>query len=209
MIKPADFDPAKKYPVIMHQYSGPYSQKVKDSWAIGQYGGGLFESYMASNGFIMVCVDGRGTAGRGTKFGKCTYMSLGVYESKDQVEAAKYLGSLPYVDKNNIAIYEKDGDVVVDVVATYEIRGQVVSGSTPISSVLVSCGEYQVYTDDNGNLTIVIEPDDTLDLLPGTYYYAVKIHLQHDNINPETNENYGYVDKVSTVINKTKLFLND
>ena len=105
MIKPVDFDENKKYPVIMHQYSGPYSQKVKDSWAIGQYGGGLFESYMASNGFIMVCVDGRGTAGRGTKFGKCTYMSLGVYESKDQVEAAKYLASLPYVDKNNIAIW--------------------------------------------------------------------------------------------------------
>ena len=57
-------------------------------------------------------------------------------------------------DKNNIAIYEKDGDVVVDVVATYEISGQVVSGSTPISSVLVSCGEYQVYTDDNGNFAI-------------------------------------------------------
>ena len=105
MIKPVDFDKNKKYPVIMHQYSGPYSQKVKDTWAIGQYGGGLFESYMASNGFIMVCVDGRGTAGRGTKFGKCTYMSLGEYESKDQVEAAKYLGSLPYVDKDNIAIW--------------------------------------------------------------------------------------------------------
>ena len=105
MIKPANFDKNKKYPVIMHQYSGPYSQKVKDSWAIGQYGGGLFESYMASNGFIMVCVDGRGTAGRGTKFGKCTYMSLGTYEAKDQVEAAKYLGTLPYVDKSNIAIW--------------------------------------------------------------------------------------------------------
>ena len=64
-------------------------------------------------------------------------------------------------------------------------------------------------TDGNGNLTIVIEPKDTLDLLPGTYYYAVKIHLQHDDINPETNEVYGYVDKVNTVINKTKLFLND
>ena len=105
MIKPANFDAGKKYPVIMHQYSGPYSQKVKDTWAIGQYGGGLFESYMASNGFIMVCVDGRGTAGRGTKFGKCTYMSLGKYEARDQVEAAKYLGTLPYVDKDNIAIW--------------------------------------------------------------------------------------------------------
>lgn len=63
--------------------------------------------------------------------------------------------------------------------------------------------------DINGNLTIVIEPEDTLDLLPGTYYYAVKIHLQHDNIHPETKEVLGYVDKVHTVINKTKLFLND
>ena len=64
-------------------------------------------------------------------------------------------------------------------------------------------------TDASGNLTVVIEPGDTLDLLPGTYYYAVKIHLQHDNIHPETNEVLGYVDKVFTVIQKTKLFLND
>lgn len=63
--------------------------------------------------------------------------------------------------------------------------------------------------DANGNLTIVIEPEDTLDLLPGIYYYSVKIHLQHDNIHPETHEVLGYVDKVHTVINKTKLFLND
>ena len=63
--------------------------------------------------------------------------------------------------------------------------------------------------DANGNLTIVIEAEDTLDLLPGTYYYSVKIHLQHENINPETKQVDGYVDKVHTVINKTKLFLND
>lgn len=63
--------------------------------------------------------------------------------------------------------------------------------------------------DSNGNLTIVIEPEDTLDLLPGVYYYSVKLHMQHENKNPETNEVYGYVDKVYTVINKTKLFLND
>ena len=63
--------------------------------------------------------------------------------------------------------------------------------------------------DANGNLTVVIEAEDTLDLLPGTYYYSVKIHLQHENINPETKQVDGYVDKVHTVINKTKLFLND
>jgi hypothetical protein len=64
-------------------------------------------------------------------------------------------------------------------------------------------------TDANGNLIIVITPEDTLDLLPGTYYYSVKIHLQHENIHPETKEVLGYIDKVHTVINKTKLFLND
>jgi hypothetical protein len=63
--------------------------------------------------------------------------------------------------------------------------------------------------DEEGNLIIVINPEDTLDLLPGTYYYSVKIHLQHEEINPETNEVLVYVDKVHTVINKTKLFLND
>ncbi len=105
MIKPADFDESKQYPVVMFQYSGPYSQQVNDSWYIGNYGNAMFESYMASEGFIMVCVDGRGTGGRGTEFGKCTYLNIGKYEPADQVEAAKYLGSLPYVDKNNIGIW--------------------------------------------------------------------------------------------------------
>ena len=105
MVKPADFDEGKQYPVVMFQYSGPYSQQVHDSWYIGNYGNAMFESYMAGEGFIMVCVDGRGTGGRGTEFGKCTYLNIGQYEPGDQVEAAKYLGSLPYVDKNNIGIW--------------------------------------------------------------------------------------------------------
>ena len=105
IIKPADFDENKQYPVVMFQYSGPYSQQVNDSWYIGNYGNAMFESYMASEGFIMACVDGRGTGGRGTEFGKCTYLNIGKYEPADQVEAAKYLGSLPYVDENNIGIW--------------------------------------------------------------------------------------------------------
>ena len=105
MVKPADFDEGKKYPVVMFQYSGPYSQQVHDSWYMGNYGNAMFESYMACEGFIMVCVDGRGTGGRGTEFGKCTYLNIGKYEPGDQVEAAKYLGSLPYVDKENIGIW--------------------------------------------------------------------------------------------------------
>lgn len=67
--------------------------------------GGLFEAYMADKGFIMVCVDGRGTGGRGAEFEKCTYLNLGVKEAKDQVETAKYLSTLPYIDGNRIGIW--------------------------------------------------------------------------------------------------------
>ena len=105
MVKPRNFDPAKKYPVIMYQYSGPGSQEVKDSWNMGFFGGGSFESYMAEQGYVYVCVDGRGTGGRGAEFEKCTYLNLGLLESRDQVEAALYLGTLPYVDKARIAIW--------------------------------------------------------------------------------------------------------
>lgn len=106
MMKPINFDANKKYPVILHQYSGPGSQEVLDTWRIGaRNDGGMFEAYMASQGFIMVCVDGRGTGGRGSDFEKCTYMSIGVKEARDQVETALYLSKLPYVDNQNIGIW--------------------------------------------------------------------------------------------------------
>lgn len=106
MVKPKDFDANKKYPVIMHQYSGPGSQQVTNSWSAGSMGqGGAFDSYLAQEGFIVVSVDGRGTGGRGSEFEKCTYLNLGNLESKDQVETALYVGSLPYVDKERIGIW--------------------------------------------------------------------------------------------------------
>lgn len=106
MVKPKDFDANKKYPVIMHQYSGPGSQQVTNSWSAGSIGqGGAFDSYLAQEGFIVVSVDGRGTGGRGSEFEKCTYLNLGNLESKDQVETALYVGSLPYVDKDRIGIW--------------------------------------------------------------------------------------------------------
>jgi dipeptidyl-peptidase-4 len=106
MVKPANFDASKKYPVIMFQYSGPGNQQVINSWNAGSMGnGGAFDEYLAQQGFIVVCVDGRGTGGRGAEFEKCTYLKLGNLESKDQVETALYLGTLPYVDKNNIGIW--------------------------------------------------------------------------------------------------------
>ena len=106
MVKPADFDASRKYPVILFQYSGPGSQQVKNSWSSGMMGqGGAFDYYFAQQGFIVACVDGRGTGGRGSEFEKCTYLKIGDLESKDQVEAAIYMASLPYVDKDNIGIW--------------------------------------------------------------------------------------------------------
>ena len=95
-----------RFPVIMHQYSGPGSQQVVNSWRAGSMGqGGAFDYYLAQQGFIVVTVDGRGTGGRGAEFEKCTYLRLGELESRDQVEAALYLGTLPFVDKDRIGIW--------------------------------------------------------------------------------------------------------
>ncbi|MEA3505254.1 MAG: S9 family peptidase [Bacteroidota bacterium] len=99
MVKPVGFDENVQYPVVMTQYSGPNSQSVKDSWSFDWY------NYLAQEGYIVVCVDGRGTGARGEEFRKMTYLQLGHYETIDQIEAAKYLSKLPYVDKDNMAIW--------------------------------------------------------------------------------------------------------
>ena len=99
MLKPIDFDSTRRYPVLMTQYSGPGSQLVLDAWGIS------WETYMATQGYIVACVDGRGTGGRGAAFEKCTYMSIGVKEADDQVAAARHLASLPYVDGDRIGIW--------------------------------------------------------------------------------------------------------
>lgn len=105
MVKPAGFSASKKYPVVMFQYSGPGAQQVVDAWSAGNMGGCLFEHYLAQEGFLCVCVDGRGTGGRGAQFEKQTYQHLGLLEAKDQVEAALWLGQQPYVDKKRIGIW--------------------------------------------------------------------------------------------------------
>ena len=100
MLKPPGFDSNRKYPVVMVQYGGPNSQEVLDEWEDN----GWYE-YLAQEGFLVVSIDPRGTGARGAKFRRTTYMQLGRYEADDMVEAAKYLGTLPYVDKNNMAIW--------------------------------------------------------------------------------------------------------
>lgn len=106
MVKPANFNAAAKYPVVMYQYGGPGSQQVKNTWNIGMSGqGAIMEQYLCQQGYICVCVDNRGTGGRGSDFEKCVYQKLGQLEAKDQVEAAVWLGHQPYVDKEHIAIW--------------------------------------------------------------------------------------------------------
>lgn len=101
ILKPFDFDPNKKYPVFMYLYGGPGSQEVKDDWDRNSY----WFNMLAQKGYIIACVDNRGTGGRGAAFKKMTYGQLGKYETVDQIEAAKYFGSLPYVDAKRIGIW--------------------------------------------------------------------------------------------------------
>lgn len=99
MVRPNGFDSSRRYPVLMTQYSGPGSQQAADRWTIG------WEDVLVQQGYIVACVDGRGTGFRGEEFKKCTYGELGKYETVDQIEAARYLASLPYVDPDRIGIY--------------------------------------------------------------------------------------------------------
>ncbi|MCE1200456.1 MAG: prolyl oligopeptidase family serine peptidase, partial [Marinilabiliales bacterium] len=99
MIKPRPFRADTKYPVLMTQYSGPNSQQVLDIFSVS------WDTYLAQQGYLVVCVDPRGTGARGEEFRKCTYGKLGDLESTDQVETAKYLGGLPFVDSGRIAIW--------------------------------------------------------------------------------------------------------
>ena len=106
MVKPVDFDASKKYPVIMYQYGGPGSQEVLNQWNIGMNNNGaILEQYLCQEGYICVCVDNRGTGGRGAAFEKCTYLRLGEQEARDQVETALWLGQQSYVDKDRIGIW--------------------------------------------------------------------------------------------------------
>ena len=97
-ILPKDFDATKRYPVVMMQYSGPASQRVTDTWRK------RFGHYLASQGYLVVCADGRGTNARGRAWRNATYMELGVKEAEDQISVARYLKTLPYVDASRLAL---------------------------------------------------------------------------------------------------------
>lgn len=103
MIKPKNFDASKKYPLLMFVYGGPGSQQVKNGWLWTNY---WWHQYLANEmGYIVACVDNRGTGARGSEFKKMTYQQLGKYETEDQIAAAKYFGKLNYIDANRIGIW--------------------------------------------------------------------------------------------------------
>ena len=101
MIKPSNFNPEKKYPVLLYVYGGPGSQTVLNSWGRGS----SWYQMLVQQGLIIVSVDNRGTGSRGEEFKKMTYLQLGKFETIDQIEAAKYLGSLDYIDRERIGIW--------------------------------------------------------------------------------------------------------
>ncbi|MGD1840794.1 MAG: S9 family peptidase [Thermonemataceae bacterium] len=102
MIKPADFDENKKYPVLMFVYGGPGSQQVLDSWDTFNY---FWYQHLAAQGYVVACVDNRGTGGRGAAFRQATYKQLGKLETEDQIAAAEYLAGLDYVDEERMGIW--------------------------------------------------------------------------------------------------------
>jgi len=102
MIRPSNFDPSKKYPVLLYQYSGPGSQEALDEFPVGYY---FWHQMLAEKGYIVVCADGTGTGGRGEAFKKKTYLQLGKYESDDQIAVGRYMAQQSYVDNKRIGIW--------------------------------------------------------------------------------------------------------
>lgn len=102
IIKPKDFDATKKYPILMFQYSGPGSQEVANNWIDAN---DLWFISLTQIGYVVACVDGRGTGYKGAAFKKCTQKELGKYEVEDQIDAAKVIGNYPYIDKDRIGIF--------------------------------------------------------------------------------------------------------
>ena len=102
LVKPADFDPAKKYPTIIYVYGGPHAQMVTGGWQNGARG---WDIYMANKGYIMFTLDNRGSDNRGLEFENVTFRHLGIEEGKDQVKGVEFLKSLPYVDGNRIGVH--------------------------------------------------------------------------------------------------------
>jgi dipeptidyl-peptidase-4 len=101
LIKPAGFDPSKKYPVIIYVYGGPHSQMITNSWLAGA---GLWLNYLSEKGFVVFTLDNHGTSNRGLAFEQAVFRNLGTVEVADQMKGVQYLKSLPWVDSTRIGV---------------------------------------------------------------------------------------------------------
>jgi len=184
IIKPFNFDPSQKYPVVMTQYSGPNSQSVNNSWSFDWY------QYLAQEGYIVVCVDPRGTGARGQMFRKCTYMQLGRLESDDQVAAARYLAKENFIDENRIAIWgwsyggfmstlclEKGNDVFAAAIAVAPVTNWRYYDSVYTERFMRTPQENEKGYDDNSPINHVDKLKGSLLLCHGTA--DDNVHIQN------------------------------
>lgn len=185
IVHPSDFDPAKKYPVLLTQYSGPVSQQVLDRWFVD------WEDALVQEGYIVLCMDPRGTGGRGEHFKKLTYGKLGLLETEDQIDFGRYAASLQFVDPQRIGIYgwSYGGFMSLNCI----LKGSDVF-RTAISVAPVTSWRYydSVYTERFNGL-----PQDNSQGydLPSPIYYADKLRgkllLMHgsadDNVHPQNS----------------------
>ncbi|WKK83272.2 S9 family peptidase [Marivirga arenosa] len=186
-LKPANFDASKEYPVIVYQYSGPGSQQVQNGWSGSHFN---WHQMMTQKGYVIAVIDPRGTGGRGEAFKKITYRQLGKYETKDMIEAGKYLASLNYIDSERVGIWGWSyggymaGNVILDGADVY---------NAAVSVAMVSNWRYYdtIYTerymdtpqnnpngyDDNSPLSKVEKLEDPYLVIHGTG--DDNVHVQH------------------------------
>ncbi len=202
MIKPTNFDPSKKYPVVMNVYGGPGSQEVLNGWGGVRY---LWYQLLAQHGYIIACVDNRGTGARGRDFKTVTYKHLGKWETHDQIECAKYLGSLPFVDASRIGILGGSYGGYMSLMSI--LLGNDVFKAAIASSSVTHWKFYDSIYTERYMLTPAENPDGYQESAPLTYAKNLRGNLlivhgtDDDNVHMENS-----ISMIDELVNENKLF---
>lgn len=202
MIKPPDFDPSKKYPVLMTVYGGPGSQTVLNGWGgIGL----LWEEMLAQKGFIVASVDNRGTGARGRAFKTITYKHLGKWETHDQIEGAKYFRSLPFVDRGRIGIFGASYGGYMSLMCI--LQGNDVFKAAVASSSVTHWKFYDSIYTERYMLTPAENPDGYAESAPLTYAKRLQGNLlivhgtDDDNVHMQNS-----ITMINELLKENKLF---
>lgn len=181
IIKPADFDPAKKYPAIVYVYGGPHAQMIAGNWNSSARG---WDLYMANKGYILFTLDNRGSSNRGLEFENCTFRHLGIEEGKDQVKGVEFLQSLPYVDANRIGVHgwSFGGHMTTALMLRYPDTFKVGVAGGPV----IDWGYYEVMYGERYMDTPHTNPDgykqtNLKNLAPQLKGHLLIIHDDHDD----------------------------